>query len=63
MDMKTGSILLLHTRNTLQHQRQTLPRRKGLEKIFQSNKPKKLADEAILISNKIDFKPKLIRRE
>ena len=53
MDTKTGSILLLHTRNTPQPQRQTLTQRKGLG-------PKKQACVDILISNKIDFKVKLI---
>lgn len=35
---------------------------KGLEKIFQGNGSEKQADIAILISDKIDFKPILIRR-
>ena len=38
-------------------------RGKGWEKIFQANGPKKQAGVVILISDKIDFKPKLIRRE
>ena len=36
---------------------------KGWEKIFQSNGPKKQAGVVILISNKIDFKLKSIRRD
>ena len=40
-----------------------LLRVKGWEKIFQSNRPKKQAGVAILISNKIDFKLKSIRRD
>ena len=36
---------------------------KGQEKIFQSNEPKKQVDAAILISNKIDFKLKSIRKD
>ena len=64
MDMKTESILLLHTRNTPQLQRQTLPQSKGLgKKIFQSNGPKKQAGVAIVIANKIDFKLKSIKRD
>ena len=61
LDTKTESILLLHARNTPQLQRQTLPQRKGVEKIFQSMDPKKNGI-AILISNKIDFKLKLVKR-
>ena len=38
-------------------------RGKGWEKIFQANGPKKRAGVVLLISDKIDFKPKLIRRE
>ena len=36
---------------------------KGWERIYQANRPKKQADVAIPISNKIDFKPKLIKRD
>ena len=36
---------------------------KGWEKVFQANGPKKQAGVAILISNKIDFKEKSIRRD
>ena len=35
----------------------------GWEKVFQANGPKKQAGVAILISNKIDFKLKSIRRD
>ena len=34
-----------------------------MKKIFQANGPTKKAGVGILISDKIDFKPKLIRRE
>ena len=61
--MKTESILLLHTRNTPQPQRQTSPQSKGLGKKIQLNGPKKQAGVAILISNKIDFKLKSIKRD
>ena len=54
IDVKTGSILLWHPRNTFQYQRQTLSQCKRLEKIFQANGPKKQAGVAISISNKID---------
>ena len=36
---------------------------KGWGKSFQENGPKKQAGVAIIIPNKIDFKPKLIRRD
>ena len=61
MDTKTGSSLLLFTRNTLQPQRQL--RVKSWGKVFQSNGPKKQVGVAILIFNKIDFKLKSIRRD
>jgi hypothetical protein len=37
------------------------PMVKGLKKIFQANGLRKQREAAILISNKIDFKPKLVR--
>ena len=36
---------------------------KGYRKLLQSNAPKKQASVAILVSDKIDFQQKLIRRE
>jgi hypothetical protein len=36
---------------------------KGWKTIFQANGPKKQAGVAILISNKIDFQPKVIKKE
>jgi exonuclease III len=38
-------------------------RMKGWKTIFQSNGPKKQAGVAILISNKIDFQPKVIKKK
>ena len=63
MDGKAGSHILLLTRNTPQTQRQTFIQSKGLEKVFQSNGPKKQAGVALLISNKTGFKLKSIRRD
>ena len=63
MARKTEYILLLHTINIPQLQRQTSPQSKGLGKNFQSNGPKKQAGIAILISNKIDVKLKSIKRD
>ena len=61
LDMKIESILLLHTRNTPQPQKQTSPPSKGLGKKC----PIKLTQEtvAILISNNIDFKLKSFKRD
>lgn len=62
VDWKTGSIILLPTRNTqLQHERQTLSHSKGLEKDFHANGPKKQSYVAIVISNQTDFRPKLVK--
>ena len=52
---------LLHTGNTPQWQRHTLPQNKKLEKAFQANGPEKQAGVAILILNKADFQPKVIK--
>ena len=57
--MKTGSILLLYTSNT--YITSNTDYRVG-EK-FQSNGPKKQGGVAFLISNKIDFKLKSIKRD
>jgi exonuclease III len=54
---------LLHTRKTPQRQRQILPQRKGLEKSYQANCNKKQEGVAILISDKIDFQPKVIKQD
>jgi exonuclease III len=54
---------LLHTGNTTQWQRETLPQSKRLEKNFQVNDPKKQVGVAILVSNKIDFPPKVILKD
>jgi hypothetical protein len=54
---------LLHRGNPLQGQRQTLPQSNRLEKIFKANVLKKQAGVAILISNKIEFHPKVIKKD
>ena len=63
MDTKTGSILLLHTKNTIQSQRQALTQNKGLEKDIPIKWTEEKAGVATLISNKIDFKLKSIKRD
>jgi hypothetical protein len=53
---------LLHTRNIPQQERQALSQSKRIKKkVFQANGPKKQAGIVILISNKIDFQPKVIK--
>jgi exonuclease III len=54
---------LLHTGNPPQGQRQRRPQSKGWKIIFQANGPKKKVGVAILISNKIDFQPKVIKKD
>lgn len=54
---------LLHLRKTPQYEEQIPPQGKGLKMIFQEIEPKKQAGIATLISNKIDLKLKLIKRE
>lgn len=54
MDAKTGSI---------SNKDRYYLRVKGWKKVFQANGPKKQAGVAILVSNKMDFQPKLIKRD
>jgi exonuclease III len=53
----------VHRGNPSQGQRQALPQSKRLEAIFQANGPKKQAGVAILISNKVKFQPKVIKKD
>ena len=53
----------MHTGNSSQQQRQTLPQSKILGKKFRANGPKKKAGVTILIINKIDFQPKVIKKD
>jgi exonuclease III len=54
---------LLLTGNPSQRKRQTLRQSERLKKIFQANGLKKQARVAILILNKIDFQPKVIKKD
>jgi exonuclease III len=54
---------LQHTGNPPQGQRETLPQSKRLGKNFQANGLNKQAGVAILISNKIGFQPKVIKKD
>lgn len=60
--METGSILLLHP-CTPQPQEQTLILGKTMKKIFQANGPQHQTAVTIVISDNIDFKPKLCQRD
>ena len=54
---------MLTTRDPLQNKRQIQTKREGLEKIFHTNGEQKKAGVAILISDKIDFQIKAVRRD
>jgi hypothetical protein len=54
---------LLLTRNTPQQHRLILSQHKGLEIFFQANSHKKKVAVAILLSNKIDLQPKVIKSD
>jgi hypothetical protein len=54
---------LLHIVNTPQSQRQNSLKVKEWEKYFQANGPKKQAGVVTLISNKIDFQPKVVKKK
>jgi hypothetical protein len=54
---------LLLTENHSQGKRQTLPQSERLENNFEANGLKKQAGVAILISNKINFQPKVIKKD
>jgi hypothetical protein len=64
--MQTRSSILLYTRNTLNNKDRHYLRVKGWKNVFQANGPRKQTNKqtnkkrvAILISNKIDFQPKV----
>ena len=60
---KSESIILLHQETNLNIKSRHHPRIKGWKRIFQANGPKKQAGVAVLVSDKTDFKSKLIRRD
>ena len=62
-EKKTVSFILLLTGNTPQQKDSYYLSVKLWIKVFQANRPKKQAGVAILISNKIDFQPKLTKRD
>jgi len=61
--MQWGPCILLSTRNTPQRQIQTLPQSESWKRAFNKIGLKKQAEIAILISNKIDFQTKVIKKD
>ena len=54
---------MLSTRDTPQNKGHIQTESKGLEKIFYANRDQKKAGVAILLSDKIDFKTKAVKRD
>ena len=54
---------MLSTRDPPQNRGHIQTEREGLENIFQTNRDQKKAGVAILISDKIDFKTKAVKRD
>ena len=54
---------MLSTRDPPQNRGHIQTESEGLEKIFQANRDQKKAEVAILISDKIDFKTKAVKRD
>ena len=63
MATQTGPNILLLTGNPSQEKDRHYLRVKDWKTIFQANSLKKQAGVAILISNKIDFQPKVIKKD
>ena len=59
MDTKTRSLYILPTRDPPTYRLKV----KGWKKIFHANRDQKKAGVAILISDKIDFKTKAVKRD
>ena len=62
MDTKTRPIYMLSTRDPPQNKGHIQTESEGLEKIFHANRDQKKAGVAILISDKIDFEIKAMKR-
>ena len=63
LDMYTEPSILMNIGNVPQCQRNTLTQIKWLKNIFQVYRPRKQAEVAILISNKINFLPKVSKND
>ena len=63
MDTKTRSLYILPTRDPPQNKGHIQTESEGWKKIFHANRDQKKAGMAILISDKIDFKTKAVKRD
>ena len=63
MDKKTRPLYVLSTGDPLQNKGHIQTKSEGLEKIFHANGDQKKAGVAILISDKIDFQIKAVKRD
>ena len=63
MDTKTRPIYMLSTRDPFQIQRDIQTESKGMEKVFHASRSQKKSGVAIFMSDKINFKIKIVTRE
>ena len=63
MGTKTRPLYILSTRDPPQNKGHIQTESKGLKKISHANRDQKKAGVAILISDKIDFKTKAVKRD
>ena len=63
MDTKTRPLYMLPTRDPPQNKGHIQTESEGLKKIFHANRDQRKAGVAILISDKIDFKTKAVKRD
>ena len=63
METKTRRLYMLSTRDSPQNNVQIRLEVKGWKKLFHANTDQKKAGVAILISDKIDFKTKAVKRD
>ena len=63
MDTKTRPLYMLLTRDPPQNKGHIQMKVKGWKKIYHANRDQKKAGVAILISDKIDFKTKAVKRD
>ena len=63
MDTKTRPVYMLSTRDPPQNKGHIQTEREGLEKDIPCKRDQKKAGVAILISDKIDFKTKAVKRD
>ena len=60
MDTKTRPLHMLSTRDPPRNKGHIQTESEGLEKLFHANRDQKKAGVAMLISDKIDFKPEAV---